>query len=154
MTSIDLCGISVQLVCCSQQIFALVSPVRPHSEGKGLSHNDAKTYWGEISYREKDSEAKEEERPNEDADVSIAQGRDENESSWSDLNRLQVIDSAFIGWGLEPQPVGQFVMKECSDEDKTDAEEEDDDKTEENLERLFGKKDGDDNEIDWSASFQ
>eukprot|EP00547_Thalassionema_nitzschioides_P005978 CAMPEP_0194204010 /NCGR_PEP_ID=MMETSP0156-20130528/3644_1 /TAXON_ID=33649 /ORGANISM="Thalassionema nitzschioides, Strain L26-B" /LENGTH=440 /DNA_ID=CAMNT_0038929903 /DNA_START=196 /DNA_END=1518 /DNA_ORIENTATION=- len=110
-----------------------------YSEGSMLSHNDDKTYWGQISYMEEDIEKKNKKEENElDSDASEVK---ENQ-------RLQVKGSITIGY-LEPQPVARFIMREEL-EDEEDLEDDD----EEEEEELKFKMPEDDDGIDWSAAFQ
>lgn len=88
-----------------------------------MTKEDEKTYWGEISYE--DSEEEGEAAPNGD--------------NGSSLSRLIVRGSVIYGYGLEPQPVGRFIMTERSDSHDDDGEEEDDDSS-----------DG----FEWSNAFQ
>lgn len=117
------------------------------SEGKSLSHNDAQTYWGEISHTEEGKvDVKE-------TNVTVAQDTD---LSGGDTRpkQLQVIGSVFSGWGLEPVAVARFLMKESStDELEEEDDKEEEDTTEEDLERTFEKK-GEEDDIDWSTAFQ
>mmetsp|Transcript_35142 Transcript_35142/g.51606 ORF Transcript_35142/g.51606 Transcript_35142/m.51606 type:complete len:559 (+) Transcript_35142:56-1732(+) len=78
------------------------------SEGKGLTHNDEKTYWGHI--RRQNVE-------NEDEDA------DDVKSEKNQL--LEVKGSSFFGWGLEPEPIAMFTMIEKT-ETSMDEEEDDD----------------------------
>jgi Ran GTPase-activating protein (RanGAP) involved in mRNA processing and transport len=124
------------------------------SEGKSLSHNDAKTYWGVISHVPDDTVVDEETKD------MLAQDVDSPSSSDDDAipKRLQVIGSVLIGWGLEPLPEARFHMKESSTEELEQEEDDDDDEeeedtTEEDLERTFEKNEGQD-DIDWSTAFQ
>jgi hypothetical protein len=57
--------------------------------------------------------------------------------------RLQVKGTVLVGWGLEPQPVASFIMREADDDDtdKNDDEEEDD---EENQPQPPGNDEGGD----------
>ena len=69
--------------------------------------------------------------------------------------RLQVKGSVMYGWGLEPQPVARFIMKESLEKEVDDDEEEEEEDTrEEDLERTFQKDSMDDNDIDWDNAFQ
>lgn len=100
------------------------------SEGSCLSKDDEKTYWGKIQYVDADeggpinqsSESKEL-----DPDSSTAMDRE-------NVQRLMVKGSVIFGYGLEPQPVGLFVMTESvenvdfdNDDDEDDGGSDDDD---------------------------
>lgn len=115
-----------------------------YSEGSMLSHNDDKTYWGQISYMDEDMEKKDKK---EDEKLKLQSDAGEGEGK----RRLQVEGSATIGY-LEPQPVARFIMREELDEEE-DLEDDDDDKDEDEEELKF-KMPEDDDDIDWSASFQ
>ena len=117
------------------------------SEGKSLSHNDAQTYWGEISHTHEDNvDVKE-------SNVTVAQDTDPSDGD-KGPKRLQVIGSVFSGWGLEPVAVARFLMKESSSHELQEEDNEDEeDTTEEVLERTFEKK-GDEDDLDWSTAFQ
>jgi hypothetical protein len=105
-----------------------------YSEGRMLSHEDAKAYWGTIHRM------------------------DENDPT----SRLEVRGSVLLGWGLEPLPVARFIMRETETggtevtlEEEEEDEEDDDDKSIETIEKLVQNKDGDDS--DWvspESSFQ
>jgi hypothetical protein len=128
-----------------------------YSEGKGLSDDDDKTYWGEISYIEKEDEQSTNDRGVSDANEETSM---ENASPLADTKddeakRLQVKGSVMYGWGLEPQPVARFIMKESLEKEVDDDEEEEEEDTrEEDLERTFQKDSMDDNDIDWDNAFQ
>jgi hypothetical protein len=93
-----------------------------------LTKEDEKTYWGEISYDGNDSKAEGETTPNEDDSGC--------------QRRLIVKGSVIYGYGLEPQPVGRFIMTETTDSKDYD----DDDEEEEDDGGLGG--------LDWSNAFQ
>ena len=102
----------------------------PLSEGKSLTKEDEKTYWGKICYED------EIEGTNES---NIPTGRLDSDKKDSDDNRrLLVKGSVIFGYGLEPQPVGRFVMSETTgiDDDEQDDEDDSEDGTEE-LDRLY-----------------
>ena len=97
----------------------------PLSEGKSLTKEDEKTYWGKICYED------EIEGINESI---IPTGRLDSDKKDSDDNRrLLVKGSVIFGYGLEPQPVGRFVMSETTgiDDDEKDDEDDSEDGTEE-----------------------
>jgi len=108
-----------------------------YSEGKSLTKEDEKTYWGKICYED------EIEGTNES---NIPTGRLDSDKKDSDDNRrLLVKGSVIFGYGLEPQPVGRFVMSETTgiDDDEQDDEDDSEDGTEE-LDDFSG----------WSDAFQ
>jgi len=140
-------------------VYLFVTPTN-NSEGKSLSDDDDKTYWGEISYIEdekvEDGE-KEASRTDMSADETNMSEAPPPQTSDDDEipKRLQVKGSVMYGWGLEPQPVARFIMKESLDEEEVDDdEEEEEDTREEDLERTFNKDSDADDDIDWSKAFQ
>jgi hypothetical protein len=103
-----------------------------YSEGKSLSTDDEKTYWGKITDED-------------ETEDPMA----EDETDGGD-RRLVVNGSVIFGYGLEPQPVGHFIMTETNEsENYGDDEEEDDDEVEDDN----GERDKGD-ESDWSNAFQ
>ena len=124
------------------------------SEGKGLSHDDAKTYWGEISHVQ-DSDNVDDEQESSD-DVSSPEDHKKDEDP---PRLLQVIGSVLYGSGLEPQPVARFIMRESTDMElynDDDEDDDDEDTTEADLERSFQqqKDEEPEDDIDWSNAFQ
>jgi hypothetical protein len=112
-----------------------------------LTSEDEKTYWGEISYEDEElalaKEATEEDvtsRPPTSLDIRVEEGE----------RRLYVKGSVIFGYGLEPQPVGKFIMSETAELEDEDDEEEDDDDDDED-DDLPGAEDGG---IDWANAFQ
>jgi hypothetical protein len=117
------------------------------SEGRMLSHDDAKSYWGRINHVDDDDDE------NDDSD---RQQRDAPTAAESNApRRLQVKGSVIVGWGLEPQPVGRFIMREELEEEEYDEDEDDEDDDTE-MERNFVSQDTHDGDdiIDWSSAFQ
>ena len=99
------------------------------SEGRMLSQDDAKSYWGTIRYQSEDNDK-------EDADnATKPKGRVVELSGEADNDkppRLEVRGSVLFGSGLEPMPVGRFIMRETDESfdsllDEEDEEEDDDD---------------------------
>ncbi|KAI2506550.1 hypothetical protein MHU86_7865 [Fragilaria crotonensis] len=126
------------------------------SEGRMLSHDDAKSYWGRINHVEDDEVDGFDDDDDDDNDDSDRQQRDTPTATESNApRRLQVKGSVIVGWGLEPQPVGRFIMREELEEEDYDEDDddEDDDMDIEINSMSQGAQDGDDN-IDWSSSFQ
>ena len=114
-----------------------------YSEGRSLSHEDAKTYWGEISrYKlvngtSGTSNAVAEDGSLKEDDSSSADENDNPEETF-----LQVEGSVMFG-GVGAEPVGRFLMREMQkdeilmDEDEDDEDEDsllEDDEEEEYIE--------------------
>eukprot|EP00525_Craspedostauros_australis_P007518 CAMPEP_0198128608 /NCGR_PEP_ID=MMETSP1442-20131203/49744_1 /TAXON_ID= /ORGANISM="Craspedostauros australis, Strain CCMP3328" /LENGTH=612 /DNA_ID=CAMNT_0043788807 /DNA_START=174 /DNA_END=2012 /DNA_ORIENTATION=- len=148
-----------------------------YSEGKAASKDDEKCYWGSISYEDDGGDDTE----GEDAAAAADAGhRDESTNSGTnDVFSEQAVQSAnlsdqrlfvkgtvLFGYGLEPLPVGRFILKELKEslqgsaatnlDDDDDDDGDDDDDDEATLEKLYGQKidEGDSGDIDWSTSFQ
>jgi hypothetical protein len=87
-----------------------------YSEGKGLSHEDAKSYWGRISIEDQEEEV------------------DDSFSSYNvpaeDL-RLHVKGSVIYGIQLQPVPIGRFILREADDLEMMEDDDDDDDEDEE-----------------------
>jgi hypothetical protein len=118
------------------------------SEGNSLTEEDEKTYWGGISYEDEE----ETEIENESPDASRYETRDDQED-----RRLIVKGSVIFGYGLEPQPVGRFVMTQSSEEELDYDEEEDDDDDGHDDENVTIDSSSDeemDDYSDWSKAFQ
>jgi hypothetical protein len=95
-----------------------------YSEGTYLSKDDEKTYWGRIEYVTEEDGA----MPNDKAklDDSASPPTVEGPSEKDNKHRLLVKGSVIFGGnGLEPQPVGRFILTERTTT-QTDEEEEDD----------------------------
>jgi hypothetical protein len=122
-----------------------------YSEGRMLTHEDAKTYWGSIQVQE---ETIDDNNCNNIDDQS--KELDNNNHHREPMSRLEVVGSVLVGWGLEPLPVARFIMRETTDQYLTTAmeEEEDDDDDEEvkseNMAKLDPGLQGDG--IDWSTT--
>eukprot|EP00573_Skeletonema_grethae_P009886 CAMPEP_0201701128 /NCGR_PEP_ID=MMETSP0578-20130828/31357_1 /ASSEMBLY_ACC=CAM_ASM_000663 /TAXON_ID=267565 /ORGANISM="Skeletonema grethea, Strain CCMP 1804" /LENGTH=538 /DNA_ID=CAMNT_0048188357 /DNA_START=130 /DNA_END=1746 /DNA_ORIENTATION=+ len=80
------------------------------SEGKSLTQDDEKSYWGKIKEVPKS------------ADDSDKQGG----ADTGDSKKVSIKGAVMVGWGLEPCSVGRFKMTEIEDilEDEEDDEEE------------------------------
>ena len=92
-----------------------------YSEGRMLTHEDAKTYWGTIKYEE----TKEDDKPSSGEEEAPKPAENSAEG-----DRLEVKGSVMIGWGIEPVPEARFMMRETVAEDDMlleDEEEEEDD---------------------------
>jgi hypothetical protein len=115
-----------------------------------LTSEDEKTYWGKISYQDEELAGEGNETIEEDdsiASISLDSRMEEGE------RRLYVAGSVIFGSGLEPQPVGKFIMSETAefeDEDENDEDDEDDDDDDDNDDLPRAEDDG----IDWTESFQ
>lgn len=99
------------------------------SEGRMLSQDDAKSYWGTIRFQSNnDNDEEKEEESNTAAPPPMSQDN-ENEPG----KKLEVRGSVLFGGSLEPTPVGRFIMREADDDfdslfdedDEEDDEEED-----------------------------
>jgi len=84
-----------------------------YSEGRMLTHDDAKTYWGTISRNEDDQQ-----QP-----------------------LLQVKGSVMFGWGIEPIPEARFLLKEVEQEEE-EAEEDEDDVIVRSIQQAFDQSNG------------
>jgi hypothetical protein len=126
-----------------------------YSEGRMLTQEDAKTYWGTIRFEEQnDNEQQKNESPETTiGDESMSASTNVVEASNDKPERFEVKGSVIMGWGLEPLPVALFIMRQVTevdaldyddDEDDDDDDEENDDEKEDN--RLDG--------VDWSGAFQ
>jgi hypothetical protein len=118
-----------------------------YSEGPGLTQDDAKTYWGQISFEEVEEDEEHE------SELQILIDRDPNQEGNTHpaatdpkSKRLQVQGSVLFGSGLEPLPIARFIMREATPDDYLDDEEEDDDDDEDE-----DKKGGDDT-LDWTKN--
>ena len=106
------------------------------SEGNALGE-ETKSFWGKISYEE------DKDKINNDLGLNppaMGETSDERTTKKDPAARLQVEGSVIVGWGLEPEPVARFIMKEA--EDDADFFDDDDDDEEE--------EDGTTLEDDWS----
>lgn len=131
-----------------------------YSEGRSLTQEDAKTYWGSIGKEEVGGDSHHSKTPIDQDEVST--------SISEESNRIEVKGSVMLGWGLEPQPVARFIMREAreaditlADDEEEEEEEEDDDEEEEDrsfLERLgsidVSKIDGDGIDASAGDAFQ
>ena len=92
-----------------------------YSEGRMLSHEDCKTYWGTIRC----VKTKQSSSPVSEGDPDLPE---ESESG----THLEVSGSVLFGSSLEPMPIGRFHMKELKESeigvvlDEEEEEEEDD----------------------------
>lgn len=114
------------------------------SEGKSLTKEDEKTYWGEISYEDEGAE-------------NIKDGQEKPQHKEHDPERRLVINGSVIYamGGIEPQPVGRFIMTETSGDELDEEDEEEDDEDDElDWSNAFQDNEGEDDDIDWSIAFQ
>lgn len=116
-----------------------------YSEGVGLSHEDAKSYWGKISYEEEETEVDSRYR----TVKSLSSSSSNDDSDGLAKKRLQVHGTVIYGYSLEPQPIARFLMTEADDDGIDHSEMMDDEEEDEN-------EDGDDSgHIDpWAGAFQ
>jgi hypothetical protein len=114
-----------------------------------LTSEDEKAYWGLISYEDEElAQAKEATEEDETSSPSTSLNSQVEESE----RRLFIKGTVIFGYGLEPQPVGKFIMSETAEfEDEEEEEDDDDDDDEDNNEDLPGAED---DGIDWEDSFQ
>lgn len=126
------------------------------SEGKTLTAEDEKTYWGKITYEDEHETTTSSEDgttpiKNADAHDDSTGSSDDGLSDHSN-RRLYVKGSVIFGYGLEPQPVGRFIMTETS---KTDMDLDEDDEEEEDEDGMDEDKDEPaDDFVDWANAFQ
>ena len=106
------------------------------SEGNALGE-ETKSFWGKISYendKDKDSTVDSAAESKGAAASSIDDSMTEKETT-PERKRLQVEGSVIVGWGLEPEPVARFIMKEAEDDDEVidnyDEDEDDDEEEDE-----------------------
>ena len=99
------------------------------SEGKSLTKDDERAYWGEIEYEAKDS----------------TKDHEDSEPSKETNRKLIVKGSILFGYGLEPMPVGHFVLAETNSEEVDDFDNED--------EEEFEEEDDDDNDFNGDNFF-
>jgi len=120
-----------------------------YSEGKMLTKDDEKTYWGKISY---DGEDEPDEKTN--VPSSTMESTSSLDGSGKIMEkRLYVKGSVIFGSGLEPLPVGRFIMRETIDaavyDDEDDGSEEISDMGDE-----IGDGPTPDDFMDWTNAFQ
>ena len=94
-----------------------------YSEGRMLSHEDAKAYWGTIKTSDdSDDDDKKEEKEIDGEnlpldDLTRANAVDVgDDKGQQEPRRLEVHGSVLDGWGLEPLPVARFILKEVLNE--------------------------------------
>lgn len=128
-----------------------------YSEGPMLSHEDIKAYWGSIrKITLHDGRNRSRGITNETTDVSPDVHMNTevvDQNSEPNLSRIEVEGSVLDGLGLEPMPVGRFILKEI-DPSSQIIEEDDEDEEEGEDERNgvgFASLEFGDDGIDWSS---
>jgi hypothetical protein len=128
-----------------------------YSEGRMLSPDDAKAYWGTIEWEDSSNATTTAIAADAAHDITPV------DAPSNTCRKLRVDGSVMFGFGLEPTPVGRFIMREIDEIDllvtNDDEEDEDEDDMDNNdRERLSNKVSGDDDDtsssdgIDWSAA--
>ena len=129
------------------------------SEGKSLTKDDEKAYWGKIQYED---EVENKDSEDEESDLKSVKPESKVDAEANTDRRLRVRGSVLFGYGLEPLPIGQFVLSETDSVDLEDDEDEDEDDEDEDEdeddEDDIGGFDGDsflfDNFFDADDAFQ
>lgn len=100
-----------------------------YSEGRTLTKDDEKAYWGKIEYEEE----KDDNQSGETTENSSNPTASTDETMEDTEKRLIVKGTVMFGYGLEPTPVGKFVLTETNsvEEDDLDEDDEEDDEEEE-----------------------
>jgi hypothetical protein len=124
-----------------------------YSEGRMLSQEDAKSYWGTIKY-----EPQEEQENNDDstqqkaaqvesADIYPAdETEQEKGAAEEEAPPLEVKGSVMIGWGIEPVPEARFIMRQVTGDDEAlDEDDDNDDEEEDDITALDLKLEEDEN---------
>jgi hypothetical protein len=104
------------------------------SEGTYLSKDDEKTYWGRIDYVAEDEGDMPKDKSVGD-EIALPPSSIERQSEKGDNGRLLVKGSVIFGGnGLEPQPIGRFILTErtLTETDQEEKEGDQDDDEEEN----------------------
>jgi len=99
------------------------------SEGKSLSKDDEKTYWGKIEYdgdQDIEDDKKLEDIESNNSPLISETKMDDSDAEDETNRRLIVKGSVLFGCGLEPMPVGQFVLTETNAIEEYGSDEEDD----------------------------
>jgi hypothetical protein len=112
------------------------------SEGKSITKEDEKTYVGNIIYEDEDGAPEGDHEPKGNIDSADSNEVDDSHKE----RRLLVKGSVIYGYGLEPVPVGRFIMSETSGSEYDDEEDEydDDEEPDEDIDSFS----------DWSSAFQ
>ena len=96
------------------------------SEGRSLTKDDEKAYWGKIEYEDQvEGNDSEDEESDQNSIKSEAQF-DKPDAKVDADRRLRVKGSVLFGYGLEPLPIGLFVLSETDSVDLEEDEDEDD----------------------------
>lgn len=115
-----------------------------YSEGTYLSKDDEKTYWGRIEFVQGDNEegaSKENEGEVSSIDATVPTMTTSDDAA----PRLIVKGSVILGGnGLEPQPIGRFILTERTTVENDDEEEDDDDDDDTPRTTLLDATDSDD----------
>lgn len=120
-----------------------------------MSHEDAKSYWGRISHMTDDDDDN-----NQETKSSAKDNNDSDDDNNNDNKRIQVNGSVIVGFGLEPQPVAKFFMREVENdaEEEEDEEEEEDDDDDDDVGPKFSFPVDPPSDpaggVDWSNAFQ
>lgn len=125
-----------------------------YSEGRMLSQDDAKSYWGTIKYRsEHDDVDRNIEGTVSSSDVASPGISHDDDKDKDD--KLEVRGSVLFGAALQPMPIGRFIMRETDEsfDSLFDDEEDEDDEEEVMLPDIstsltdMNEEDG----VDWSS---
>jgi len=141
--------------------FGRSAPGSTYSEGLGLSHTDEKAYWGSIAYEQVETTNNKQEKDGEnsmtanlDSSSSSTSSGDVNEGTDEEESRIEVRGSVLDGWGLEPEPVAKFIMREITEAELYEDEDEDDEDEDTDVTYLEDDDAEPDGLLDWSDSFQ
>jgi len=105
------------------------------SEGGSLTKDDEKTYWGKIEYKDNQSTEGDVESidAQSGADSTISDPKMDGSDPEKETDRKLIVKgSVLFGYGLEPMPVGQFILAETSSAEDNDFDDEDDEDTDDN----------------------
>lgn len=100
------------------------------SEGKSLTKDDEKAYWGKIEYdgdQSTDGDKKSEDIDSNNNPMTSEPKMDDSGAKEETDRRLIVKGSVLFGYGLEPLPVGLFVLTETNSVEGYDSDDEDED---------------------------
>jgi hypothetical protein len=115
-----------------------------YSEGRMLTQEDAKTYWGTIRFEQQNDDGEQENNESPEATIGDeSTSTTISEASNDKPERFEVKGSVIMGWGLEPLPVALFIMREVTELDALDYDEDEDD-----------DEDDEEDGVDWSGAFQ
>jgi len=88
------------------------------SEGRSLSKDDEKAYWGKIQYANDGSDGKAQKKKKKNSGDAGTETGDKDP-------KLIVKGSVLFGYGLEPLPIGLFVLTETNTAEEYDLDEDD-----------------------------